>query len=221
MGADEYAALMRELADAGARAQRRRDEVRRWYDQQVRAAADALEEAQREARDATAAAATAEARVVNVDAEAAELWSLLGRRLGPGARRLGEPPDPAPPADSDTDPLQLLDGVRELLDDARQARQLTGRTYPLLALFGLLGAAIAAALAHGLRVAARETGGDLAVGLPVVALIVALLGSFAGLVPAKRLADRRGAALDAGSVAVVVAVGLATAGALLVLLSAS
>ena len=219
MAQDDYTRLMRELAEAGARAQQRRDEVLRWYDQQCKAAAQARADAQREAREAAAEAAAAEAGVADVDAEAAQLWSLLGSRAGTSGRRLGEPPAPVPPVDPDADPLALLDGVRDLLHDARRTGQLTASTYPLLALFGLAGAGIAAALAHGLRIAARETGGDLGVGLPVVALIVALLGSFAGLVPAKRLADRRGAALDAGAVGVVVLVGLATAGGLLVLLT--
>ncbi|HEU4425206.1 MAG TPA: hypothetical protein VFR67_21970 [Pilimelia sp.] len=219
MAGDDYHRLMRELAEAGAQAQQRRDEVQRWYDAQCRKAAQARTDAERDARNAAADVAEAEAGVGDVDAEAAQLWSLLGSRTGAAGRRLGEPPAPTRPADPAADPHALLDGVRDLLDEARQARPLPGRTYPLLALFGLVGAGLAAALAHGLRVAAHETGGDLGVGLPVVALIVALLGSFAGLVPAKRLADRRGATLDAGSVGVVVVVGLATAGGLLVLLT--
>jgi hypothetical protein len=217
MPEDDYARLMRELAEAGAEAQRRRDEARQWYERQRAAAEDAVRQAQREASAAARQAAEANADVTDVDAEAAQLWSALGRHLGASARKLGEPPAPAPPGERD-DPHRLLDGVRELLDAATRDRTLPRSAYPVLVLFGVLGAGLAAAIAHGLRIAGREAGGELGVGLPVVALIVALLGAAAGLVPAKRYADRRGAGLDTAAVAAVVLAGLVTAGVLLAVL---
>ena len=65
-----------------------------------------------------------------------------------------------------------------------------------------------------LRWAGQEAGGDWAVALPVLALIVMLIGPVLAVFGAKRVADRRGVGLDAAAVATVLITGLVTAGLL-------
>ena len=65
-----------------------------------------------------------------------------------------------------------------------------------------------------LRWAGPTAGGDWAVSLPVLALIAMILGPVLAVFGAKRVADRRGAALDAAAVGTVLITGLVTAGLL-------
>jgi hypothetical protein len=115
------------------------------------------------------------------------------------------------------DPVTLLAGVRDLLDRTRQPGDLPGSVNPLLALCGVAGAVLAYALGGAARAAGDRYGGELAVGLPVLALVVTLLGPLVGLVPAKVLADRRHAVLGPRPVAVVLVAGLLTTVLLLAL----
>ncbi|HWH00913.1 MAG TPA: hypothetical protein VNV66_16725 [Pilimelia sp.] len=215
---ESYAETMAALAGLDAERARRRDEVHAWYAGQCAAVRRAADEAAAALAAAEEEYRAARLAVEKVDAEAGHLWAVLASRLGHAARRLGEPPAPALAAAEGADPWVLLEQVRDELRRARHPRTLPGWAYAALVFFGVCGAGLTAALAQGLRRAAEATGGDLAVALPVLALIVALLGPVVGLVPAKALSDRRGATLDAGAVAVVLLVGLATAGGLAVLL---
>lgn len=76
-------------------------------------------------------------------------------------------------------------------------------------------------LAYALGVGARALGvgygGDLAVGMPVLALVVTLFGPLIGLVPARVLADRRHAMLGPRPITVVLGAGVVTTVLLLVL----
>ncbi|MGW4502684.1 hypothetical protein ACWENR_29275 [Micromonospora sp. NPDC004336] len=211
---ETYADQLRRLAELTARVRAQRAEAHAWHAQQC-AAAD------RAVADAEAALARAERELVDarelqerVDAEAAHLWQQLRGRLGGSGRRAGRPPAPTPGATAD--PVPLLDGVRELLNRTRQPGDLPGSVNPLLALCGVAGAVLAYALGSAARAAGDRYGGELAVGLPVLALVVTLLGPLVGLVPAKVLADRRHAVLGPRPMAVVLVAGLATTAALLV-----
>ncbi|MFC3502360.1 hypothetical protein ACFOOK_15490 [Micromonospora krabiensis] len=212
---ETYAAQVRRLADLTARVHAQREEARTWYERQCAAAEQAVAEAAEQVRQAEQELVDARELQDRVDAEAAHLWQQLRGRLGSAGRRLGGPPAPATGVDGD--PRPLLAGVRDLLDRTRQRGELPGSVNPLLALCGVVGAGVAYALGVGARAAGVGYGGDLAVGMPVLALVVTLLGPLAGLVPAKVLADRRHAVLGPRAMTVVLAAGLVTTALLLVL----
>ncbi|MER7271283.1 hypothetical protein ABT344_23655 [Micromonospora carbonacea] len=212
---ETYAAQVRRLAELTDRVRTQRAEAHAWHEQQCAAAERAVAEAAEQLREAEREAADARELVERVDAEAAHLWQQLRARLGAGARRLGDPPGPA--RDASGDPLLLLHGVRGLLDRTRQPGELPASANPLLALCGVVGAALMFALGLGARALGARNGGDLAVGLPVLALVVTLLGPLVGLALAKRLADRRHAVLSPRPITVVLVAGVVTTGVLLVL----
>ncbi len=205
---ETYAAQLRRLAELSARVHEQREEARAWYEQQCaaadRAVAESADEVNRAERELVAAREAQE----RVDAEVAVLWQELNARLGGGGRRAGTPPAPAP--DATGDPDSLLDGARDLLHRTRQPGELPGSANPMLALSGVAGAVLAYALGVGARALAGRADGELAVGLPVLALVVTLLGPVMGLVPARVLADRRHAVLSPRPVLIVIAAGLAT-----------
>ncbi|MEV1332379.1 hypothetical protein AB0J20_22720 [Micromonospora costi] len=211
---ETYAAQVRRLAELTARVHAQREEARTWYERQCAAADRAVADAEAQVRRAEAELAAASELQERVDAEAAHLWQQLRDRLGAGGRRLAGPP--APTAGVDADPVLLLARVKELLDRTRQPGELPGSVNPLLALCGVAGAVVAYALGAGARAAGVGYGGDLAVGMPVLALVVTLFGPLMGLVPAKVLADRRHAVLGPRPITVVLVAGLVTTALLLV-----
>ncbi|WP_200216560.1 hypothetical protein [Micromonospora coerulea] len=215
VASETYAAQLRRLAELTARVAAQRAEAHTWYAQQCAAADRAVVGATEEVRRAEGAVAEARELVEKVDGEAAHLWQQLRSRLGAGARRLGDPPGPA--RDATGDPVLLLRGVRELLDRTRQPGELPGSVNPLLALCGIGGSVAAYALGAGARAVGVGSGGDLAVGLPVLALVVTLVGPLLGLAPARVLADRRHAVLGPRPIIVTLLAGLLTTIALLTL----
>lgn len=210
-----YAAQVRRLADLSARVHAQREEAQTWHERQCAAAQRAVAEAEEQVAHAERELADARELQERVDAEAAHLWQLLRERLGAAGRRLAGPPPPT--SGVDADPVLLLGRVRELLDRTRQPGELPGSVNPLLAAYGVAGAVLAYALGAGARAAGVGYGGDLAVGMPVLALVVALLGPLVGLVPAKVLADRRNAVLGPRPITVVLAAGVVATVILLVL----
>ncbi|MEU7979415.1 hypothetical protein AB0B63_12875 [Micromonospora sp. NPDC049081] len=212
VASDTYAAHVRRLAELTGRVAAQRAEAQAWHDQQCAAAQRAVAQASAQLRDAEQEATDARSMLERVDTEVGHLWAELRSLLG--TRRLGDPPGPA--RDVTGDPVPLLHGVRELLDRTGQRGELPGSVNPLLALCGVAGAVVAYALGAGARALGQRYGGDLAVGMPVLALVVTLLGPVAGLAPAKRLADRRHALLGPRPLAVVLAAGVLTTVLLLV-----
>ncbi|MEH0973095.1 hypothetical protein V6U77_18415 [Micromonospora sp. CPCC 205546] len=208
-----YAAQIRRLAELSARLRAQRAEAHTWHAQQCAAAERAVAEAEAELRRAERELVDAREEQERVDAEVADLWQALRGRLGGSGRRAGGPPAPVPGASGD--PAPLLAGVRDLLNRTRQPGDLPGSVNPLLALCGVAGAVLAYALGGAARAAGDRYGGELAVGLPVLALVVTLLGPLVGLVPAKVLADRRHAVLGPRPMTVVLVAGLVTTVALL------
>ncbi|MEW2378170.1 hypothetical protein AB0883_18985 [Micromonospora sp. NPDC047812] len=211
---ESYAAQIRRLAELSARVRVQRAEAHTWHAQQCAAAERAVADAEAELRRAERELVDAREEQERVDAEVADLWQLLRGRLGGSGRRAGGPPAPVPGATGD--PAPLLAGVRDLLNRTRQPGDLPGSVNPLLALCGVAGAVLAYALGGAARAAGDRYGGELAVGLPVLALVVTLLGPLVGLVPAKVLADRRHAVLGPRPMTVVLVAGLVTTVALLV-----
>ncbi|MEU1888781.1 hypothetical protein [Micromonospora sp. WMMD987] len=212
VASDTYAAHVRRLAELTGRVAAQRAEAQAWHDQQCVAAERAVQQAVTQLHDAEQEVTDARSMLERVDTEVGHLWAELRSRLG--TRRLGDPPGPA--RDVTGDPVPLLHGVRELLDRTGQRGELPGSVNPLLALCGVAGAVVAYALGAAARAVGQRYGGDLAVGMPVLALVVTLLGPVAGLAPAKRLADRRHALLGPRPLAIVLAAGVLTTVLLLV-----
>ncbi|SCF13877.1 hypothetical protein GA0070607_6012 [Micromonospora coriariae] len=213
VASEAYAAQLRRLADLTARVREQRAEAHTWYDRQCAAADRAVADATEQVRRAEEELVAAREEQERVDAEVAHLWQQLRERLGAG--RLGGPPAPA--NGGATDPVLLLSRARNLLERAGQPGELPGSVNPLLALCGVAGTVVAYALGAGARALGVGYGGDLAVGMPVLALVVTLLGPLVGLVPARVLADRRHAVLGPRPITVVLGVGLLTTALLLVL----
>ncbi|MFY1584964.1 hypothetical protein ACN267_10690 [Micromonospora sp. WMMD734] len=209
---DTYATHVRRLAELTGRVAAQRAEAQAWHDQQRAAAERAVAQATAQLHDAEQEVVDARSMLERVDAEVGHLWAELRSRLG--TRRTGDPPGPA--RDVTGDPVPLLRGVRELLDRTGQRGELPGSVNPLLALCGVAGAVVAYALGAAARAVGQRYGGDLAVGMPVLALVVTLLGPVAGLALAKRLADRRHALLGPRPLAIVLAAGVLTTVLLLV-----
>ncbi|MGC4749954.1 hypothetical protein ACLQ28_30470 [Micromonospora sp. DT201] len=214
VASETYSAQLRRLADVTARVREQRAEAHAWHERQCAAAERAVAEAAAEVQRAEEELVDAREQQERVDAEVAHLWQQVRARLG--ARRLGGPPAPANGTGA-TDPVPLLARARDLLDRAGQPGELPGSVNPLLALCGVAGAVVAYALGAGARALGVGYGGDLAVGLPVLALVVTLLGPLVGLVPARVLADRRHAVLGPRPITVVVGAGVLATGLLLAL----
>jgi hypothetical protein len=211
---ETYAAQIRRLADLTARVREQRAEAHTWYERQCAAADRAVTEAAEQLHRAEEELVAAREQQERVDAEVAHLWQHLRARVG-GGRRLDGPPAPA--VGGSADPVVPLSRARDLLDRAGQPGELPGSVNPLLALCGVAGAVLAYALGAGARALGLGYGGDLAVGLPVLALVVTLLGPLVGLVPARVLADRRHAVLGPRPITVVLGAGLLATVLLLVL----
>jgi hypothetical protein len=213
---ESYAQLIRQLAEVTVRVDAERAEADGWYAGQCAGAERAVRDAEQAVRRAESELAAAREAAEATDAEVVHLWQTLRGQLGAAAGRLGAPPVPA--AGAPADPTTMLDGVRDLLDRAKHPGDLPTSAQPLLAIFGVLGAAVAYALGFAARVAGVQYGGDLAVGMPVLGLVVTLFGPVVGLAPAKLLADRRHAGLDPRAVTIVVIAGVLTTGTLFALL---
>ncbi|WBB76791.1 hypothetical protein O7602_15165 [Micromonospora sp. WMMD1128] len=208
VSSETYSAQIRRLAELTARVSAQRSEAHTWYAQQVSAADRAVAEAAEAVRRAEAEVTAAQRMVDRVDGEVTYLWAQLRDRLGMSVRRLGDPPGPA--RDVAGDPVPLLRGVRELLERTGTPGELPGSVNPLLIACGVGGALVAYLLGIGTRALGAGSGGDLAVGLPVLALVITLLGPLVGLAPARLLADRRHAVLTPRPMILVAASGLAT-----------
>lgn len=213
---DSYEGLVRALEELNARVEAQRDEARTWYVQQCATAEQAVRRAEQQLRRAERELAVATEQAELTEGEAAHLWHLLRGRLGISAGRMGAPP--APVGGAPTDPATLLDGVRDLVERARRRGEFPPSANPLLVGCGVLGAVTASALGAAARAVGARYGGDLAVGMPVLALVVTLLGPVAGLAPAKLLAERRHVALGPRPVTLVVVAGVVATILLLVLL---
>ncbi|MFY1615129.1 hypothetical protein [Micromonospora sp. WMMD736] len=207
VASETYTAQLRRLAELTARVREQRAEAHTWYERQCAAADRAVDEAVAEVRRAEQELVDAREEQELVDAEVAHLWQQARARLG--ARRLGGPPVPAN-GGVPGDPAVLLGRVRDLLNRAGQPGELPGSVNPLLALCGVGGAVLGYALGVAARALGVGYGGDLAVGMPVLALVVTLLGPLMGLAPARVLADRRHAMLGPRPIMVVLGAGLVT-----------
>jgi hypothetical protein len=214
MTGGEYREMLRRLNDLDREAAAHRREAVEWHDDRVVAADEAVRAEEENVRAAEHAVRRAEQERDEVDARAAGIWSDYIHGW-PQAERYGKTrPDPMVPRQRD----------RRAEDYLAEAESTTGRTPPqrplgsattvMFAAFGFMGGAVGVAAHQTLRWAGREAGGDWAVALPVLALIVLLVGPVLAVFGAKRVADRRGVGLDAAAVSTVLLTGLVTAGLL-------
>jgi hypothetical protein len=198
-----YRAALRRLTALDDEAAALRGEAHRWYADRLAA----LEQAEHEADAAVADAArdVDQARRA-VDAQAAGLWSEFVHRVGPAAERFGRAvPDPVVPRQRGSAEEYLRD-VASRIAYAPPVRPLAGGVPVLL---GLAGGAVGVAVGYALRWAGRAAGGDWAVVLPVLALLLALVGPVAAVGTLRFVTDRRGTGLDTTTVATVAGTGLA------------
>jgi hypothetical protein len=208
-GLAAYRDAVRRLTALDDEAAELRAEAERWHADRLAAAA----RAERAADDEVAAAArevdAARRAVDEVDARAAALWSEYVHRVGPAAERYGRTvPEPVVPKQR-ASAEEFLRDVASQLAYTPPARPVTNLVQVLFALIGAAGGAAGFALGQAVRWAGRSAGGDWAVGLPVPALLLTLLGPVLAAGAAKLVADRRGGGLDAATVALVVGAGLA------------
>jgi hypothetical protein len=170
-------------------------------DEQVRAAERAVREAERTRDD--------------FDAAAAGIWSDFTHRYGAHrVERLGRTvPEPAVPHQRDRSAAEYLDDARALARLSPPAAR-GGGLRTVFALLGVLGALAGVAAHAALTWAGRRAGGEWATAMPVIGLIVMVLGPVLALIGGHRIADRRGAVLDAATVGTGLVAGLLTAGLL-------
>lgn len=212
----DYRSIVRKLTNLDDEAAGHRLEAHNWHDKRAREADNAVAAADQRIREAQAAVEVARRRLEDVDARAAGLWAEFAHQVGRAADRFGTyAPQPTIPRQRDRDAEEYLQEAAATAAWTPPTRPPTGSASVLYTVVGALGGAIGVAANHLLRWAGREGGGDWAAGLPVVALVVALLGPILALVTAKRVADRREMLLDASAVATVLIAALISAGLVL------
>lgn len=214
----DYRVVLRRLATLDEEAAGLRGEADRWHDERVAAADEAVRRADEALRDARRTVTEAQRNLEEVDARAAGLWSEYVHKVGPAAERYGrtKPVASIPRQRGERKATDYLDDVATKVKYTAPVRPLTLAVKLLFGVFGLVGGLAGVAAYQALR----QTGHGAQPGtwqdaLPVVALVVLLACPVLAVVAAKRVADRRGAALDTATVATVLLTALVTAGGLM------
>jgi hypothetical protein len=214
----DYRSVVRKLTNLDEEAAGHRTEARAWHDTRAIEADNAVRAADQRIRETHAAWQTAQREREEVDARAAVLWAEFAHRTGRLAERFGtHPPQPAVPHQRDRRAEDYLQEAAAVAAQAPAPRKPSSGATLLYVVLGALGGALGVAAWSTLRWAGREAWGDWAVGLPVVALVVALLGPLLAVITAKRVADRRSLQLDPSAVATVLIASLIAAGLVLAL----
>jgi hypothetical protein len=210
----DYRSVLRRLTTLDEEAVDLRAEAQRWHADRTAAADRAVQEA----RDALAAAelqvAEAQRDLEAVDAKANNLWSEFVHKVGPPAERYGRtlPPAAVPRQRGDRGASDYLDEVATRVSYVPPARPLNGGVKLLFGVFGFLSGAVGVLAYQLLREKAGGSGGgDWRDSLPVIALVVLLACPVLAVVAAKKVADRRGVGLTAGTVGIILITGLVTA----------
>jgi hypothetical protein len=210
-----YRAVLRRLAGLDATAAANRAEATEWHDGRVAAADAAVRAADQDVRAAEQAVRAARREREEVDARAARIWSDFVHAAGTSVERFGRTlPAATVPRQRDRDADEYLQEAAATVKYEPPPRPLGGVTTVMFAAFGFMGGALGVAAHQVLRWAGHAAGGDWAVALPVLALIVLLVGPVLAVFGAKRVADRRGVGLDTTAVLTVLLTGLLTAGLL-------
>jgi hypothetical protein len=214
----DYRSVVRKLTNLDNEAALHRAEAHSWHDSRAIEADNAVRAADQRIRETQAALRAAQREREEVDARTAVLWAEFAHKVGRVAERFGaHAPQPAVPHQRDRDAEDYLQEAAATAAWKPAPRKPSGGATLLYVVLGALGGAVGVAAWSTLRWAGREAGGDWAAGLPVVALVVALLGPIVAVVTAKRVADRRSVQLDASAVATVLIASLIAAGLVLAL----
>ncbi|WP_433718629.1 hypothetical protein ACQP2Y_30570 [Actinoplanes sp. CA-051413] len=214
----DYRSVVRKLTNLDNEAAAHRAEARAWHDSRAIEADNAVRAADQRIRETQTAWRAAQRAREEVDARSAVLWAEFAHRAGRVAERFGaHAPQSAVPHQRDRDAEDYLQEAEATAAWKPAPRKPGSGASLLYVVLGALGGAIGVAAWSTLRWAGREAGGDWAAGLPVVALVVALLGPILAVVTAKRVADRRTVQLDASAVATVLIASLIAAGLVLAL----
>jgi hypothetical protein len=210
----DYRSVLRRLTTLDEEAATLRAEAQRWHADRTAAADQAVQDA----RDALAAAddqvAAAQRDLEAVDAQANNLWSAFVHKVGPPAERYGRtlPAAAIPRQRGERDAADYLDEVANRVKYVPPARPLNGAIKLLFGAFGFVSGVIGVLAYQLLREKAHAPGGgDWRDSLPVIALVVLLACPILAVVAAKRVADRRGVGLTAGTIGTVLITGLVTA----------
>ena len=210
----DYRAILRRLNELDAEAAAHRAEAVEWHDGRVAAADEAVRDEEENVRATERDLRRAEQDRDAVDARAAGIWSTYIHGW-PQAERFGKlHPGAMVPRQRDRPAEDYLSEAEATTGRPPPARPLGSATTAMFAAFGFMGGTVGVAAHQLLRWAGRAAGGDWAVALPVLALIVMLVGPVLAVSGAKRAADRRGVGLDAAAVSTVLITGLVTAGLL-------
>jgi hypothetical protein len=210
----DYRSVLRRLTTLDDEAAGLRAEAQRWHDDRMAAADQAVQQA----RDALAAAdqdvAAAQRELEAVDAKANNLWLDFVHKVGPPAERYGRtlPPAAVPRQRGDRNAADYLEEVATRVSYVPPARPLNGGVKLLFGVFGFVGGVVGVLAYQLLREkAGGPGGGDWRDALPVIALVILLACPILAVVAAKKVADRRGVGLTAGTFGIVLITGLVTA----------
>jgi tetrahydromethanopterin S-methyltransferase subunit G len=218
----DYRSVLRRLTTLDEEAAGLRAEAVRWHDSRVAAAEEAVRQADLSLVAAEQAVSEAQRDLEEVDARAAGLWSEYVHKVGAVAERFGRTvPEAAIPRQRERAAADYLDEVATKVKYTAPVRPLTFGVKVLLGVFGFVGGLAGAMSFRVLRETGEARTGTWRDALPVVALVVLLACPVLSVVGAKKVADRRGVGLDAGTIATVLLTGLVTAGVVLASLSAA
>ena len=214
----DYRSVLRRLTTLDEEAADLRAEAKRWHDGRVAAADQAVHQADVDLRAAATAAEQAQRDLEEVDARAAGLWADYVHKVGPVAERYGRTmPAAAIPRQRDgRNAGDYLEEVAAKVKYIAPPKPINFGVKLMFALFGVAGGLAGAGAFLGLRrVAGTQQTGTWRDALPVVALVVLLACPVLAVVAAKKVADRRSVGLDAATVATVLVAGLVAGGLLI------
>jgi hypothetical protein len=206
-----YRELIRSLAGIDAEVDAHRAEAHDWYARTVGNAEAKHRQARSRVVESRQRLRNANRQADDIDARVYVLWE----DFRPYAGRIGNtrPTAILPPEDDHRSAGEWLGEAEQQLSRSGRRPELSDQTRRIMVMFGVLGGLLAGLAGFGVRAAGRSVGGDLAVVLPVLALLLTLaLGPIVALLAAKVYADRRGAVLEAGAVSVLIISSLITAG---------
>ena len=219
----DYRSVLRRLTTLDDDAAALRAEADRWYDERLVAADQAVAEARSSLAESEASVAEAQREFETVDAKANNLWLAFVHKVGPPAERYGRtlPPPAVPRQRGDRAASEYLDEVATRVSYVAPARPINTGVKFLFGVFGFVSGVVGVLAYQLLR---QKTGapdaGTWRDALPVIALVVLLACPVLAVVAAKKVADRRGVGLTAGTFGIVLLTGLVTAALFLAALRA-
>jgi hypothetical protein len=209
----DYRSVLRRLTTLDEEAATLRAEAQRWHADRTAAADQAVQDARNALAAADEQVAAAQRDLEAVDAKANNLWSEFVHKVGPPAERYGRtlPAAAIPRQRGERGAADYLDEVANRVKYVPPARPLNGAIKLLFGAFGFVSGIVGVLAYQFLRPTHSSGGGDWRDSLPVIALVVLLACPILAVVAAKRVADRRGVGLTAGTIGTVLITGLVTA----------